>query len=155
MKHLLKIFWEGKIGFYRIIFISIIFNLILIDQISKYLIRFYLEKPIKITRFFEIIFVENTGVAFSISIAQEVIFLLAFGVVVYLFSFLWKKSLTKLSCLSYILIIAGAIGNIVDRIIYDSVTDFLAFWSFPVFNFADIFIFCGVAVLFWEEVKKK
>ncbi len=154
MKKVLKIFLEMDLRVYRIFFISFILDLILLDQVSKYVVRFYLETPISITSFFKIIFVENTGVAFSFPIPEQIIFLLAFGVSCYLFSFLWKRKVSLISYVSYILIFSGAVGNVLDRIFYGSVTDFLSFWNFAVFNFADIFIFCGVGLLLAEEIIK-
>jgi len=155
MKKFSKIIWQGNIKIYRIFILILILNLLILDQISKYLVRFYLENPINITSFFRIIFVENKGMAFSLPINKWFVFCLAFCVVIYLGSFLWKRNISRISVLAYCLIIAGTIGNICDRIFYKTVTDFLSFWNFPIFNLADSFIFIGVCLVIWGEFFQK
>lgn len=61
------------------------------------------------------------------------------------------KDLTKLTRISFGILLGGMIGNLIDRLLYGTVTDYLAFnffsYSFPVFNFADIGITIGVLLI--------
>ncbi len=133
---------------------SIIF-LIFLDQISKFGIRNYLENPIEITSFFRIIFTENEGIAFSLPASNWFIIPFTFLVLVFLGWLLRMKNIPKWECVAGVLIFGGAVGNLIDRVVYGKVTDFLSFWEFPVFNLADCFISVGVGVYILSEVLKK
>lgn len=132
------------------------FFLLLIDVISKRLvINFMLfGESIKIIdNFFSLTYVRNTGIAFSfmdgfvpLIITMTVIIL--FMIIKYVKS----SALNKFEIVGYSFVIGGAIGNLVDRIIYGYVIDFLDFTiflydKFPIFNFADIFIVLGVFMI--------
>jgi signal peptidase II len=54
---------------------------------------------------------------------------------------------------SVALILAGGIGNLIDRIIHGYVVDFLSFWSFPVFNFADCCVVIGTFLLLFHMLR--
>lgn len=58
------------------------------------------------------------------------------------------------SVVSYVCVVAGSVSNVIDRILYGAVIDFIYFswggWHFPVFNVADIFIVCGVFMIAWD-----
>ena len=124
-----------------------------LDQGSKYWAIENLKIPRKITNFLSLNFVENSGIAFSIPIPSQIILVLISAIVLYLVYYLWKTKLTNLAEISIILITAGAMGNLLDRILNNrKVIDFLSFWSFPVFNFADIFITCGVTIYLFMEI---
>jgi len=128
-------------------------TLVGIDQYSKYWAMNNLEIPRKITDFFSLNFVENSGIAFSISIPPIFLLVLISAIVLYLVYYLWKTKLSNTAEISVVLITAGAMGNLIDRFLNNgSVIDFLSFWSFPIFNFADIFIFCGVAIYLFMEI---
>ena len=62
------------------------------------------------------------------------------------------KKFSKIDIISYGMILGGVYGNLIDRIIHRSVTDYLSFnifgYDFPVFNMADTFITIGVVLLF-------
>lgn len=130
--------------------------LVLIDQGSKIAMKaingIHPESFVVIKDFFYITYAENTGAAFSILRGQRWLFVLmalvACAAIVYHIIKHKPKSLEKFSLQ---LILAGAIGNVIDRVIYGYVIDFLDFYifgyDFPVFNFADSFITVG-AVLF-------
>ena len=93
--------------------------------------------------------VENTGAAFSIGEGNTWFFVVcavaAFLVACWL---VWSQDLPLSLILSLGCVAGGGIGNMFDRVATGSVTDFLAttFMDFPVFNVADIFVTCGVAV---------
>jgi len=119
-----------------------------IDQISKILARQFLTEK-KIFGFLQ--FVENSGIAFSIEFPRFFLIFLTIFLLIFLHFFFRKKN----SCpeiFAKILLFSGAAGNLCDRIFRGKVTDFLAFFNFPIFNFADIFIFFGVAIIFLHEI---
>ena len=134
----------------------IIFLVVLIDQIAKLIIKNTIGYGVfvkVIGNFFRITYVENTGAAWSI-LEGKIVLLTLLSLVFLSFliycAFKEKKS-NKLNVLSYGFIIGGILGNMLDRIFYKKVIDFLAFkifnYNFPVFNIADSFIVIG-AILF-------
>ena len=124
-----------------------------IDQYSKHWAASNLKLPRKITDFFSLNFAENSGIAFSINVPRNFLLLLTSVVVLYLVYYLWKTKFTKFAEISIVLITAGAIGNLIDRFLNNGkVIDFISFWSFPIFNFADIFISCGVIIYLFMEI---
>jgi lipoprotein signal peptidase len=55
--------------------------------------------------------------------------------------------------LPLVIILAGGISNIIDRLLYNGVVDFIKIFDwFPTFNLADVFICCGVGVMIWKEL---
>lgn len=93
--------------------------------------------------------VENTGAAFGMGAGAGVAFVVIAAVVlVASLMFVWRKRIPMQLAVSIGLVASGGVGNMVDRVIAGSVTDFLCttFVSFPVFNVADIMVTCGVAV---------
>ncbi len=100
---------------------------------------------------FSFIYVRNEGAAFSIMsgrLGLLSIISVAFCVAAVGY-WIWKKPTNKLFCSALALMIAGAAGNAVDRIMYGYVVDFIStdFINFPVFNIADIAITVGAALL--------
>jgi len=141
-----------------------IFFLIVIDLVSKFVAEENLVfgKAIPLIPILDLLLVFNSGIAFSIFDFNNNVFsfgLSIFGlmIVVYLHS-LYKSEESSINRLSLILIIAGALGNIIDRLPDGVVTDFLFFHigntSFFIFNFADAFISIGAALFFLTEFKK-
>lgn len=108
--------------------------------------------------FFDIIHMRNTGAAFSmlqgLPVAYRTYFFLGVTVIalVAIFTVFWKSTDGSwlLKCVLS-LIIAGAIGNLTDRILFNEVVDFLSFYigryRWPTFNLADIYISLGMAGL--------
>jgi signal peptidase II len=132
--------------------------LLAIDQITKYLVRMYNPKINMLI--FDLVFLQNNGAVFGSfrgtnSIMIWVTFI-AIGVVL----FYWDKlPNTKLSMTMLILILTGAIGNLIDRILFGYITDFIDFRFFPVFNVADMMISIGIVGLIitviQDELKNK
>ena len=143
----------------KILPLTTIFDLILIDQVTKYLARNYLENKIEVFSFFSLNFVENEGIAFSLPVARYIIIPLTILVICWLGIEIYKtynkKHTNYYLQYSYVLIFAGATGNLIDRVIYSKVTDFLSVLSFPVFNLADSFISVGVALFIFSEIFQK
>ena len=145
----------------KIIGLSSIF--LIIDIVVKVLVKskLVLNESIKIIdNFFYITYVKNTGAAWSILSGKQV-FLILFSIIVIvsLFIYLYKKKIyTKLELIGYSLLLSGAIGNLIDRILYGYVIDYLNFYifnyNFPIFNIADCCIVVGIMLLFissWRE----
>jgi len=138
---------------------------IMIDQLTKYWAEHILrDGVIKILPVFDLSLVHNTGAAFGFLSQyggwQQVFFSsLALGV-----SILLAFWITRLQNhenhlrIAYALIIAGALGNAIDRVIYQYVIDFIHWyyqsWHFPHFNVADIAIFIGAVLLFADAFGK-
>lgn len=141
---------------------------ILIDQIIKVLVTnniTYLKSITIIPDFFYLTHVHNEGAAWSM-FSGNTIFLILIAVMVlfFIYYFLLRgKKFDMKDTIIYSLLIGGIIGNLIDRIIFKYVIDYLDFifgsYSFPVFNFADICIVLSVIILlfysFKEELCKK
>ncbi|WP_394129752.1 signal peptidase II [Shewanella maritima] len=132
------------------------------DQLSKQwvLASFDLHESIQLLPFFNFTYVRNYGAAFSfLSEAggwQRWFFaIIAIGFSVLLTYWLRKQShrLWRTN-LAYTLIIGGAIGNLVDRLLHGYVVDFIDFYwktsHYPAFNIADSGIFIGAVLILWE-----
>lgn len=123
--------------------------LVSLDQFVKYLtVTHLMLKPIVlIENVFELTYVENKGAAWSILENQIWFFILMTVIILALIAYAFHKKMiyTKLGQISLVLICAGAIGNLIDRITHGYVIDMFSFKliNFPVFNVADICIVCG------------
>lgn len=135
---------------------------ILLDQILKLIItsNIDLNTSIKvINNFFYITNVNNYGAAWSILNGNR-LFLIIIGITTLIFLyiiFLKNKKLNKSEIITYGLLIGGIIGNLIDRIIYGYVIDYLDFYilnyDYPVFNFADICIVISIISLIYLTLK--
>jgi signal peptidase II len=141
-------------------YLGFIIGLLLLDQGSKYLItsNMSLSETIPvINNFFHITYVENPGAAFGMLAYKTPLFIgLTFVVVIAMFYYLSKLEFNSVfNKITIGMLIAGAIGNLIDRLRTGMVIDFLDFrgiWPF-VFNVADILICVGVALLLFEVIK--
>lgn len=129
---------------------------LVLDQLIKIIVivNINLYQSINvISKFFNITYVRNNGAAWSILSGNRLtLILIAITalIMIYLY-FIKDRKLTKLETFSYGILIGGTIGNLIDRIIYGYVIDYLDFkifnYNFPVFNFADICIVIGVILI--------
>jgi len=139
---------------------------ILFDQLSKITISklfVYGEEKV-ITSFFNLVLAYNRGAAFSFlsneSGWQRYFFTaIGIGAALYIVYLLRKHSGQRLFCWALALILGGAIGNVIDRLVYGHVIDFLDFhWSgighFPAFNIADSAICIGAALFILDELRR-
>lgn len=135
----------------------IIVLLVSIDQYTKSVVLKtinLLDKHEVIPNFFYITNVRNTGAAWSILEGKQTFFIIITFIAIAVFVYLLYKdrNKSKLLTISYLLIISGAIGNLIDRITNAYVVDFLDFYifgyDFPVFNVADSFLTIGVILIF-------
>ena len=130
--------------------------LVVIDQISKELINIYLRlnESVKIiNNFFYITNAHNEGAAWSILSGNTLILIIITFVSIYL---IHKYTKEYKGIFKYILY-GGIIGNLIDRIFYGYVRDFIDFrifnYNYPVFNISDICIFIGIFILVIKIVK--
>ena len=133
-----------------------IFFLVLLDQLSKYLIEqnFNLFDSYFLFDFLNITFVVNYGFAFGIfnspNTSQLIIILIIIGIIIYLI-FLINQSQPKLIKYSFMMILAGALGNFIDRLSRGYVVDFIDIhilnYHWPAFNFADSYISIGFIII--------
>jgi len=138
---------------------------ILLDQLSKVAITqtFGYGQGREVTGFFNLVLVYNPGAAFSFLAAaggwQRWAFtglgVIAAVVICYL---LKRHSGQKLFCTALSLIMGGALGNVIDRLIHGHVIDFLDFhihgWHWPAFNIADSAICVGAALMVIDELRR-
>jgi signal peptidase II len=148
-------------------FIVIIASVWLLDQITKWLVIEYLEpyqKVIKITPFLNLVPVRNTGVAFGLFAGkgkETQIFLMVFTLIaiVILLYFYFNPNRSGLKTWACGLVIGGAFGNLINRLLYKNVVDFidchLGKYHWPVFNIADSAISVGMLLLLWYFYKEK
>lgn len=139
----------------------LIFMLIIIDQISKILVLNFLKTEIVfIKNFFSFLYVKNYGAAFGL-FGGNVLLLIAItcALMVYLAYDIKLHINNKLNVISSSLVLAGAIGNLIDRIVHGYVVDFISFILFnkqmPVFNIADICVTFGVIGLIYVMFKEE
>lgn len=116
-------------------------------------------KPI-IMNFFSITKVYNMGASWSILTGQRW-FLIALAIIILILLFYYQTKFVRnnRNIIAFALLYGGITGNLLDRIIYGHVIDFLDFtifgYNFPVFNFADICIVLGVLLLIIAIFKKE
>lgn len=131
--------------------------LLVIDQVTKYLAITYLKDKPAIVLWegvLELNYLENRGSAFGM-LQNQKFFILFVGCIFMaaILFFLFKLPNEKKFRLTHVLlsmVVAGGIGNMVDRIRFDFVVDFISFVliNFPIFNGADCFIVVGTVFLF-------
>jgi signal peptidase II len=139
---------------------------IVLDQLSKAAINSYFVfgESVAVTSFFNLVLAHNTGAAFSFLSdaggAQRWLFsAIAIVASVWIVWLLRRHQAQKLFSFALAFILGGALGNLIDRIAYGHVVDFLDFhWSgyhFAAFNLADSAITCGAALLIWDSFRDK
>jgi signal peptidase II len=138
-----------------------------LDQASKLAIdkSFQLYESIAVVPFFNLTYVHNTGAAFSFlseAGGWQRWFFAALAIVMSTIMTLWLTRLKEhetLLAVSLSLILGGAIGNLIDRLAYGYVIDFLDVyyqtWHWPAFNIADSAITIGVALMLVESFKSQ
>lgn len=134
---------------------------VVLDQWIKYLVetRLVMHEPVEMLPFLALFRTYNTGIAFSMFSSLSDTALVAIALVVVGFiSYLASKTTAdqRVARLGFALIVGGAIGNVIDRVAWGHVIDYIYFhtpvWSFAVFNLADVFISVGAALVILDEV---
>lgn len=152
--------------------LSLAFIIILLDQITKVLIvgNYRLGDSTYVTSFFNVVRAHNTGAAFSFLAnagGWQRWFFTGIGVAAAIFITYMLRAHAGQKLFSFALacILGGAIGNVIDRVLYGYVVDFMDFhWSFlapmfhgghfPAFNVADSAISIGAVCLIWDELRR-
>lgn len=129
--------------------------LVILDQLTKYLVRANISLGGSVPflpGFLDFTYVQNTGAAFSVLREHTWLLTIVSAVVVLAICYLVLKGHISgtLGRLSATLILAGGVGNLIDRAVFSYVTDMIRtlFMDFPVFNVADCCITVGVPLLF-------
>lgn len=131
---------------------------LVLDRLTKLAVQAWLplghSRPV-LGRLLAITHAQNTGAAFSLGVGLGNLFLalelVAVGVILYLYrrvppGELWMR-------LAMGMVLGGALGNAIDRVLSSAVTDFIDLGWWPVFNLADAGIVVGALILFWRLSK--
>lgn len=143
--------------------LAIALAIIVLDQLTKIYFNtsYQYGQRVNLLPFFDFTLVYNRGAAFSFLASEE-------GWQRWLFTGLGCVAAVVITiilrrthgqprfCLALTLILGGAIGNVIDRVVHGHVVDFLLFywnnWQFPAFNLADVGITCGAVLLVLDEL---
>lgn len=138
-----------KKKFFNVLIGSLVFLILLIDQTTKYYASHLLggeRKIILIKSILELTYIENTGAAFGSFAGKNVAIMMTVTVIIVLLLLMYRR-LCKTGNhynirMAMAILISGAVGNLIDRMIHGFVIDFIYFMpiDFPKFNFADICI---------------
>lgn len=146
--------------------LGIAFIIVLVDQLTKITVNrlFTYGETRPVTDFFNLVLVYNPGAAFSFLSDQggwQRWFFIALSVVAvgFILTMLKRHPQQRMFCWALALVLGGAIGNVIDRIAYGHVVDFLDFYwrgwgHFPAFNVADIGISIGAVLLILDELRR-
>ncbi|WP_273722373.1 signal peptidase II [Bartonella sp. AU18XJBT] len=136
---------------------------VVLDQVVKYWVMHNvpLGTEISLIPFLSLYHVRNSGIAFSFFSSFSHLGIIAITMIVIIFLlWLWKNTEYNKPLMRFglILIIGGAIGNLIDRIRFHHVTDYILFhiddiFYFAIFNLADSFITLGVIAILIEELR--
>ncbi len=149
----------SRISIYIYLFLLIGLDLGIKKIVSNILIPF---EVVDFIPFINLYLTFNSGIAFSmfdfgVGVSSYILLIIGILIVTFLFNQLFEED-RKDAQISYILIIGGALGNIIDRAIDGVVTDFLHLYisnfSFFIFNPADAFITIGALLLIYSEFRK-
>lgn len=150
-------FYKVKKSISIIYSFTLILIFILLDQFTKYLaVQHLMNKDdiILIPGVLQLHYLENTGAAFSLLEGKQLLFAIITPILLIIMAYILIRlpQNKKYTLLNYIIVfvIAGAIGNYIDRVTNNYVVDFIYFSliNFPVFNIADIYVTCSVIALF-------
>lgn len=144
-------------------YLAILFFTFQIDRVTKQLALLYATNRYELNKFLAFDLVYNRGItAGMLHTDSPVLFicLTAFIclIIAALTYYTWQRFMADKNIIGELLVISGAISNVIDRVVYGGVIDFihisLGKLSFPIFNAADVFIVVGIAIMFlvhWHE----
>lgn len=141
--------------------VLLILAVVALDQITKFAIeaRLSLGQSIELIKgFFSLTYARNTGAAWSILSGQMTFFYIisAVALVVMVYFLLKTDKKENLQRIALSLLIAGTLGNFIDRLAFQYVRDFLDFiifgYDFPIFNVADISLNAAIGLLILEAL---
>jgi len=133
-----------------VLYLIIAAAVVLLDQLSKHLLTRFLaggSAPL-IPGLVRLVYVENSGAAFSMLSNQRWTLIAASSVAIVLILlalYAYREQVGRPACLALAFVLGGAVGNLIDRLLFGYVADFFEFEfvNFAVFNVADIFITLG------------
>lgn len=134
---------------------------IVLDQITKQLVVNHLDhyQVIEVLPFFNLIRMHNTGAAFSMFSGASPLLFIGLGVAVSIGVLIWLRKNPRgeqIMAVALVLVLGGALGNVIDRATRGHVIDFLDFhalgWHWPSFNVADIAIVAGAGLLILDMI---
>ncbi len=145
--------------------LAIALLVIVVDQFTKVLVlnNFQYGDSRYVFSFFNLVRVHNTGAAFSFlagASGWQRWFFVGLGLVatVFIIWMLRRHGHQRLFAWALSLILGGAVGNVVDRLLHGYVVDFMQFhwanWYYPSFNIADSAITVGAVLLVWDELRR-
>lgn len=144
------------------IILSIVLVIVLlgIDLLLKYLVSTYLTTVNIIDNFFSLTYVLNDGAAFSLFASRTYLLILIALICLFFIIYELKNNLDdRVLSIGYSLVLAGLLGNFLDRLIDGYIIDYLSFkilgYNYPIFNFADILIVVGIIVVIIKEILKE
>jgi signal peptidase II len=132
------------------IFIGI--ALVIIDQIFKYMVNINMSLgqsyPL-IKDFLAITYVKNTGIAFGLFKNNNLFMILVISLIIIILLYFYNKEKNKVFSLkiAITMLISGVVGNLIDRIYYGFIVDYIDFSFWPAFNLADSLIVIGSSTL--------
>jgi signal peptidase II len=141
--------------------VALILAVVALDQITKYAIeaRLSLGQSIELIKgFFSLTYARNTGAAWSILTGQMTFFYIISTIALIVMTYFLLKTDKKenLQRIALALLIAGTLGNFIDRLMFQYVRDFLDFiiigYDFPIFNVADISLNVAIGLLILEAI---
>ncbi|SFA96661.1 signal peptidase II [Rhizobium sp. NFR07] len=141
--------------------VIVIIIAVILDQAIKIAVENSLpmHEAVPVMPFLALFRTYNLGVAFSLLSGMEREFIVGMRIVIVAFViWLWRRTPTSrtFAHTGFALIIAGAIGNLIDGLVYGHVIDYILFytqtWSFAVFNLADSFITIGAGLVILDEL---
>lgn len=139
--------------------------IILLDQLSKIAITqlFQYGEVLPVTSFFNLVLVYNKGAAFSFLSSEtgwQRYFFTGIGIAaaIFIIYLLKKHAGQRMFSWALALVLGGALGNVIDRLLYGHVIDFLDFhvggWHWPAFNVADSAICIGAVLFILDELRR-
>jgi signal peptidase II len=151
--------WRQKLAQW----LSLALVVVLVDQATKIAVEraFTPGDELRVTGVFNLVLAYNTGAAFSLFAdaggwQKHFLTAVGLGASLFILYLLSRHGVQKLFSLALSLILGGAIGNVIDRVLYGHVIDFLDFhyagWHWPAFNVADSAIVCGAGLLILDEL---
>ena len=129
----------------------------IVDRITKHLAMMFAQIPLPIAPGLTFVYVKNRGISWGLLHASTMtVFMLTTlaitAVIGILGIYTYKRWLHNRAIVGECLVLTGAISNLLDRILYCGVIDFIEIsyhdWYFPVFNIADVAIVLGVGIMF-------
>lgn len=117
--------------------------LLIINEVVVISVANFIKEPINvIDGLFKIEKVINPGMAFGINNSNKSNFLITLIVMLIVFHFIkeQKSRMDRNTQIAIALVLAGGIGNLIDRIFFGGVLDYISIGNFPIFNFADILV---------------